>query len=165
VRALPTHLPARAQGDTYTGEVAATTRAVMERLQARTKLEQVPKHVLAWQSKVGYMPWMAPSTADAIKHLGKQGHKRVLVVPIAFTSDHIETLFEIAIEYAHLAKESGIEEFDYTAGLNGSGTFAQALCDVVSEHLDRKENYGPQYKMRCLTCNNAQCRGIMNAAF
>jgi len=153
------------KGDTYTTEVAATTQAVMARLAQRGKLKTVPKHFLAWQSKVGYLPWMVPSTAEAIKNLGKRGAKRLLVVPVAFTSDHIETLFEIGIEYKHEAKEAGIEHFDFTTGLNGSETFARALAEIVSTHLDAKENYSSQYKQRCLTCDKPGCRGIVNAAY
>lgn len=51
------------------------------------------------QSKVGFLPWMGPSTASVLEGLGRQGAPAVLVVPVAFTSDHVETLFEIDIEY------------------------------------------------------------------
>lgn len=161
------------KGDPYVGEVAATVRAVMDRLQGGGESSGTTprrpsngnKHVLAWQSKVGYLPWMAPSTADAIEHLAKQGHKNVLVVPVAFTSDHIETLFEVDIEYRHLAKEKGIEQFLLTRGLNDSPTFVAALAEILSAHLDAQVNYSPQYKMRCLTCEKPQCRGILGAAF
>jgi protoporphyrin/coproporphyrin ferrochelatase len=51
---------------------------------------------------------MGPSTSSTLEGFGKQGHKHVLAVPIAFTSDHIETLFEIDIEYAEEAHEHGI---------------------------------------------------------
>ena len=52
--------------------------------------------------QVGFLPWLSPSTSDTIKGFGKQGHKQLMLVPIAFTSDHIETLFEIDIEYAEV---------------------------------------------------------------
>ena len=51
------------------------------------------------------MSWLGPQTEDAIKGLGKKGHKHVLLVPIAFTSDHIETLHELDIEYSEVAHE------------------------------------------------------------
>ena len=50
--------------------------------------------------QVGPMPWLGPQTEDAIKGLAKKGKKNILLVPIAFTSDHIETLHELDIEYA-----------------------------------------------------------------
>jgi ferrochelatase len=93
------------KGDHYVPEVAATVHAVMERWAEKAKATDGlvhNKHILAWQSKVGYLPWMSPSTSTAIEACGKRGEKNVLVVPIAFTSDHIETLFEIGIEYAEV---------------------------------------------------------------
>ena len=155
------------KGDPYTNEVAATVRSVMDTLATRfeSNKRQVPKHVLAWQSKVGYLPWMIPATSDTIEQLAKAGHKSVLVVPVAFTSDHIETLFEIDMEYRELAHEKGIEHFGMTEGLNGSKTFVHALAEICTDHLDKKVNYSPQYKMKCLGCEKPYCRGIVGAAY
>lgn len=122
----------------FFAEVAATVKAVMEKW-TETVVEDrdipglnlVNKHILAWQSKVGYLPWMVPSTADVLDNLGKKGTKHVLVVPIAFTSDHIETLFEIGMEYKEDAEAVGITDFKYTEGLNGSKMFIQAQADIV----------------------------------
>ncbi len=60
-------------------------------------------------SQVGPLPWLSPQTDDVIKGLAKQGRKNLLLVPIAFTSDHIETLYEMDLEYA---KELGSEVSD-----------------------------------------------------
>jgi ferrochelatase len=154
------------KGDPYSNEVAATVRAVMDNVITRfeAKQRQVPKHILAWQSKVGYLPWMVPATSTTIEKLAKAGHKSLLVVPVAFTSDHIETLFEIDMEYRHLAHEKGIEHFAMTEGLNGSQTFIKALAEICTDHLNKKVNYSPQYKMKCLGCEKPYCRGIIGAA-
>jgi ferrochelatase len=111
------------KGDHYVGEVAATVQKVMERWNERVRAGAVPglrrpsKHVLAWQSKVGFLPWMSPSTSDAIKQLATvRGQKTLLLVPVAFTSDHIETLFEIGLEYAEEAAELGVTKFKFTEG-------------------------------------------------
>lgn len=96
------------KGDQYVQEVAATVSAVVEILRKGGVGGYGPVHspyILAWQSKVGFLPWMGPSTASVLEGLAKQGHKYVLTVPIAFTSDHIETLFEIDQEYAEEAKK------------------------------------------------------------
>ncbi len=58
---------------------------------------------LIWQSKVGPLPWLGPQVSQALPGLAAKGNKHVLLVPIAFTSDHIETLFEIDIEYKEVA--------------------------------------------------------------
>lgn len=91
------------KGDPYVTQIASSAELVMQQLGLSNP------HVMAWQSKVGYLPWMGPSTSSVIKGLGEQGHKHLLAVPIAFTTDHVETLFEIDIEYAEEAREAGVE--------------------------------------------------------
>jgi len=158
------------KGDHYVPEVCSTVKAVMEKWTHTIAGGDIPglnapnRHILAWQSKVGYLPWMVPSTADVLENLGKKGVTSVLVVPIAFTSDHIETLYEIGMEYKEDAAEAGISDFRYTEGLNGSETFIQAQADIVKRHLDTKELCSAQYKMKCVTCEKPQCRKIINPA-
>ena len=60
---------------------------------------------LVWQSQVGPSAWLGPKTDDAIQGYAKQGKKNLLVVPIAFVSDHIETLFELDLEYGEMAQK------------------------------------------------------------
>jgi ferrochelatase len=100
------------KGDQYPGEVSHTVQLVMKYLQQGNKRE-INKwlnnpYILTWQSKVGLLPWLGPSTGDAIKGLKSKGYNHVLAVPIAFTSDHVETLFEIDIEYQAEAKAVGV---------------------------------------------------------
>lgn len=87
------------RGDPYVSEVAATVSAVMERLGNQHGYR------LVWQSQVGPRAWMGPQTSDALKGLNRLGKKEVVLVPIAFTSDHIETLFELDLEYGKEAEE------------------------------------------------------------
>lgn len=119
-------------------------------------------HLLSWQSKVGYLPWLSPSTAKAIEGLAKSGRKHVVVVPIAFTSDHIETLFEIDIEYAHLAKSLGIETFVRAPSLNDEPLFIRALATIAKEHMDSRELHSSQYPLKCFDCVNPGCRTVLN---
>ncbi|MGI8670891.1 MAG: ferrochelatase, partial [Aridibacter sp.] len=88
-------------------------------------------HHLCYQSKVGPQKWLTPSTPDTIEGLAKKGSKQMLAVPIAFASDHLETLFEVGIEFKHLAKEAGVEQFEVTEGLNYSEKFIDALAQLV----------------------------------
>merc|ERR1712093_678952 len=74
------------RGDPYPIEVASTVQAVMARLGNRNAYR------LVWQSQVGPSAWLGPQTSDAIKGMAKKKHDNILLVPIAFTSDHIETL-------------------------------------------------------------------------
>jgi len=58
--------------------------------------------------QVGPLPWLGPETSAAIRGLAANKHKNLLLVPIAFTSDHIETLHELDIEYVKLGSEVGL---------------------------------------------------------
>lgn len=87
------------RGDPYVLEVSASVAAVMNRL------AHANPYRLVWQSQVGPSAWMGPQTIDALKGLARLGKKRVVLVPIAFTSDHIETLYELDLEYGKEARE------------------------------------------------------------
>ena len=147
------------RGDPYTGEVAATVLAVMQRLREEGVANA---HVLAWQSQVGFLPWMGPQTGEVIQGLAGQGHRRVLLVPIAFTSDHVETLYEIDIEYAEVAHKAGIRQFERSESLNASELLADALAAVVHEHLDSGRVSSDQYPLNCPHCTNPICRSVLN---
>jgi ferrochelatase len=117
------------QGDPYSSHIKATVKAVMEQSGLGNE------HSLCYQSKVGPMNWLEPSTPDMIKELAAKGVKNMLVVPVAFASDHLETLFELGIEYRRVANEAGVEQYEITTGLNDSPTFIRALTELVLENL------------------------------
>ncbi|HEX5819505.1 MAG TPA: ferrochelatase, partial [Gemmatimonadales bacterium] len=142
------------RGDPYPQEIGATTAAVMELLGHRNP------YLLAYQSEVGPVRWLGPSTERVIRQLGARAQRNVLVVPIAFTSDHIETLSEIDREYGHLAREVGIRRFHRTTALNDRPAFLDALADVVLEHLQGGELHTRQFGLRCPGCTNPACRRI-----
>lgn len=145
------------KGDAYPAEVAATTNAVME------ELGFSHPHILCWQSQVGPTAWLGPQTGDAIKGLGQQGHKSVLAVPIAFTSDHIETLFEIDIEYKEDAEKAGITHFHRAPALNDEPLLAQAQAEIVAAHLKHGQAADTlKYALNCPTCTNPTCRSVLN---
>ncbi|NXR14350.1 HEMH protein, partial [Semnornis frantzii] len=76
--------------------------------------------------QVGPMPWLGPQTAETIQGLCQRGQRNLLLVPIAFTSDHIETLYELDIEYAKvLAPQCGVENIRRAQSLNGNPLFAK----------------------------------------
>lgn len=87
------------RGDPYVLEVSASVSAVMDRLGNRNPYR------LVWQSQVGPSAWMGMQTSEAIKGLARIGKKEVVLVPIAFTSDHIETLYELDLEYVKEGEE------------------------------------------------------------
>jgi protoporphyrin/coproporphyrin ferrochelatase len=85
------------RGDPYILEVSATVSATMAHLKEKYGIEN--SYRLVWQSQVGPSAWMGMQTGEAIKGLAKLGKKDVVLIPIAFTSDHIETLYEMDLEY------------------------------------------------------------------
>ncbi|XP_027763233.1 ferrochelatase, mitochondrial [Empidonax traillii] len=141
------------RGDPYPQEVGATVQRVME------KLNYSNPYRLVWQSKVGPMPWLGPQTDETIKGLCQRGKKNMLLVPIAFTSDHIETLYELDIEYSQvLANECGVENIRRAESLNGNPLFSKALADLVCSHLQSNEVCSRQLTLCCPLCVNPVCR-------
>jgi len=118
------------QGDPYKEQIECSVKCVMERGKF------IQKHYLSFQSKVGPQKWIEPKTPDMIEKLAYEGEKYLLVIPIAFVSDHLETLFEIGIEFRHLAKEKGIVQFEVMQGLNDSPLFIKALKELVLNKLE-----------------------------
>ncbi|CAG0881113.1 unnamed protein product [Darwinula stevensoni] len=133
-------------------EVGVTVELVMQELHFSNPYR------LVWQSKVGPAAWLSPSTDEAITGLVKRGHRNILLVPIAFTSDHIETLHELDIEYAHdLAKKVGAEKIVRSGAPNDHPMFIDTLVDIVKNHLYGKVHLSPQFLMRCPLCVNSTC--------
>ena len=118
--------------------------------------------MISYQSEVGPVRWLGPLTESVIRDLAAQGRKNVLVIGIAFTSDHIETLSELDIEYAELANELGMTGFRRAPALNADPLFIDALAETVADHLSRGEVATSQYSLRCLGCENPQCRNVPN---
>ena len=115
-------------GDPYLDHIQTTVRLVMERF-ANTS------HHLAFQSRAGPVKWLTPSTDDKLRELAKNGCKELLMVPLSFVSDHIETLHEIDTEYAEEAHKLGIHTFKRTESLNSSPTFIRCLAELVRTAL------------------------------
>ncbi|MBI5100710.1 MAG: ferrochelatase [Nitrospirae bacterium] len=111
-------------GDPYADHIKATIDAVTERIRI--------EYDLSYQSKSGPVKWLEPSTEDMLRSLAGRGIKNLLVVPISFVSDHIETLYEIDIQYKAMAAELGMD-LRRTESLNTSPLFISALADIVFE--------------------------------
>lgn len=90
---------------------------------------------LSYQSRVGPIEWLRPYTDDKLEELGKMGVRNLVVVPISFVSEHIETLEEIDIEYRELAHEHGIDHWRRVPALNTEPAFIKDLAHMVVEAL------------------------------
>jgi ferrochelatase len=144
------------RGDSYPQEVGASVQRVVECLGAANPF------ILAYQSDVGPVRWLGPSTEQVIRRLGGRGQRELLVVPIAFTSDHIETLSELDREYGEVAHEVGITQYVRAPALNARPRFLDALAEIVKDHLRTGDTYSTQYTTRCAGCINPQCRNVLN---
>ena len=113
------------RGDPYAKHVEETVRLVMQHGAWKNP------HTLCYQSKVGRRKWLTPSLTETIENLARSGEKRLLVVPIAFVTEHIETLHEINIEAREEAHRLGVEQFEMMPAVGDSPTFISALADLV----------------------------------
>jgi len=140
------------RGDPYPAEVAATVNGVME------YIGRSNPYRLVWQSKVGPMPWLGVQTDEAIEGLAKNGYKNILLIPIAFTSDHIETLYELDLEYiGELSEKCDLDNIHRAESLNDSPIFIKAMAEVVKDHLDDDKKCTKQLQLRCPMCTNQSC--------
>lgn len=119
-------------GDPYQEEIEECTHLIMKTLNTKNP------HTLAYQSKVGPVEWLKPYTEDALNELGEQNIKNLLVVPISFVSEHIETLQEIDLEYREVAEEAGITNFKRVPALNTAPMFIEALSSLTTEALEKE---------------------------
>ncbi|KAH9383106.1 hypothetical protein HPB48_023841 [Haemaphysalis longicornis] len=128
-------------GDTYPAEVAATVVSIMN------KLDNSHPYRLVWQSKavqrcllqVGRLPWLKPETEDTMRALAKEGHRHVMLVPVSFVNEHVETLHEMDIEL-------------------GQELAPKGLADLVCEHLRLGLKCSPQLLLPCPMCTSDTCR-------
>ncbi len=116
------------KGDPYLEETKKTIQGVLDRVGPIS-------HHLAFQSRSGPVQWMRPGTEEVIDTLSGQGKKALLMVPVSFVSDHIETLYEIDILYKEQALARGVVEYRRTESLNTAPAFISALAKIVMENL------------------------------
>jgi ferrochelatase len=117
------------RGDPYEREIRMTVDGLVQRLPAGQAWS------LSYQSKVGPVKWLEPATADHLPELARQGVREVLVVPVAFVSDHIETLHEQRILLRDIALAAGIERYEVARALNDCPLYARALARLVEEAI------------------------------
>ncbi|MHA6287901.1 ferrochelatase [Maricaulis sp. CAU 1757] len=123
-------------GDPYQWQVEQTAAAVA------ALVPELEDWSVCYQSRVGPLKWIGPSTDEAIEQAGADG-RNVLLTPIAFVSEHIETLVELDEEYAELAEEHGIERYMRVPALGTHVDFIGSLADIVAGALARESGLAP----------------------
>jgi ferrochelatase len=118
------------KGDPYPKQIEETVRLVCE-VGAKRHAGWPKNHILCYQSRVGPAKWLQPPLTETIERLGHEGVKEMLVVPISFVTEHIETLHEINIEGREEAEMVGVERFRMMPAVGDSPLFIAALKDLV----------------------------------
>jgi ferrochelatase len=116
-------------GDPYQRHIEETVQLLMDRG------GWANRHRLCYQSKVGASKWLQPSLHRTLRDLAEEKVREVCIVPVAFVSDHVETLGEIDHEAREEAAQLGIQQFEMSGGLNDSPTFIRALGQIVMDAM------------------------------
>ncbi|MDO9431990.1 MAG: ferrochelatase [Phenylobacterium sp.] len=139
-------------GDPYQAQIQATAQAVAMRLPEFTDWN------VCYQSRVGRLKWIGPSTDDEIRRAGAEG-KGVLICPIAFVSEHVETLVELDHEYAELAGRVGCAPYLRAPTPSTEPAFIRALTRATNQALARNSEVAPHGAWRCPeTYSKCACR-------
>lgn len=117
------------EGDPYVEHTHLTVAGILERL-------DVPNpYVTGFQSRTGPVKWIGPGTEDVLQDLGRRGVKEVLMIPVSFVCDHIETLYEVDQLFRDEAHAAGIRDYRRSEALNTHPLFIEALTDLVARQL------------------------------
>lgn len=137
------------EGDPYVAHIDATRFGVLERLQLPNR------QLLAFQSRTGPVKWIGPGTEEVLTELGEDGVTDVLIIPLSFVSDHIETLYEVDMLFADAARAAGITGYYRTPALNCHPLFIDALAGLVQNRLTAPDRAGIS-----LNSNEPQMAGV-----
>lgn len=143
-----------AGGDPYQWQVEQTTKAVLDKLAANGH-ENV-EGIVCYQSRVGPLEWIGPSTEDEIERAGSD-KRGLMVVPIAFVSEHSETLVELDIEYAELAHEKGVPTYVRVPAVADHPDFICGLADAVERARGRDEPINCDTRSRICPHQHGKC--------
>lgn len=118
------------KGDPYLDHVKRTMSAVLQSVR-----HDGPTH-LSFQSRLGPQRWLKPSTDELLRELGASGAKAVCIVPVAFVTEHVETLNEIDILYRSIAEQAGIQEFSRACAVKCDPAYITCLSDLAARGVD-----------------------------
>lgn len=139
------------RGDPYQWQVECTAASVATALGAAAS-----DWAVCYQSRVGPLEWIGPSTEDEVRRAGRDGVP-VMVVPIAFVSEHSETLVELDIEYRHVAKQAGVPAYVRVPTVDAREAFIAGLARLVQDALRRRDPLAPDGGRRLCPGAFARC--------
>jgi ferrochelatase len=121
-------------GDPYQWQIEQSVSAIVDKM-GYDDLD----YIICYQSKVGRLEWLKPATDDIIKQCGKD-RKSIVIIPIAFVSEHSETLVELDIQYKKLAGESGVPEYIRVPTLSTDELYIEMLADICKNAAGNNNN-------------------------
>jgi len=131
-------------GDPYQWQIERTVEEIVKKINIKNL-----DYILSYQSRVGPLKWIGPSTDDVIVENSKIG-KSIILVPVAFVSEHSETLVELDIEYKKLAKENGCKNYERVPALGTNKAFIESLSNLILNRDEYKlKNYLHPPKIQC----------------
>ncbi len=139
------------EGDPYQWQVEQTSSAVMDAV-GRPELDWQ----VCYQSRVGPLSWIGPSTDDEIRRAGEES-LGVVIIPIAFVSEHSETLVELDIEYAELAQKAGVKTYIRVPAVKTQPAFIKGLADIVGAAFVRNDDPASNTGSRLCPADRAKC--------
>jgi len=150
-----------AGGDPYQWQVEQTAAAIVEELGFSCVDWEV-----CYQSRVGPLRWIGPSTEELIAQAGSE-RKSIVIVPIAFVSEHSETLVELDIEYAEMARRAGVPSYKRVATLGVCDDFLGALTEMVESVGSYSQQLPDREARKCpprfgLCCKDARAQSTLN---
>jgi ferrochelatase len=122
------------EGDPYAFQVSQTVAKIL------TKLGRTNRWSIAYQSAVGPLQWLKPSLEDMLEAVTRRGYKKLLIVPVSFVTDHIETLCEVDIEYRKFAEGLGVTDYRMSRAIECHPEFIRALADSVEAAFTPRTN-------------------------
>ena len=117
------------EGDPYAFQVSQTVAKIL------TRLGRTARWSIAYQSAVGPLQWLKPSLEDMLEAVLRRGFKKLLIVPVSFVTDHIETSCEVDIEYRQFAEKLGVQDFRMSKAVECHEGFIRALADSAEVTL------------------------------
>ncbi|KRX08552.1 hypothetical protein PPERSA_13033 [Pseudocohnilembus persalinus] len=147
------------QGDPYSLEIGTTANLIMDKLVKKLQEENLIKNNdipfrVCWQSKVGFNSWLKPNTEEALEFYKSQ-FKNVILSPLGFVQDHLETLYELDLEYIK-SNEKNYKKIIRARSLNDHPEFIEALEQLLVDSLTNKYNLQSyptkNFQIRCPEC-------------
>lgn len=120
-------------GDPYEWQCRQTVDAILKKLGLKN-----PDYAICYQSKIGCQKWLGPQTVDEIKRAGKDGVP-IIIYPHAFVSEHVETIVELGIEYAEIAKRVGVPWYGIVPTVGTHSAFIKGLSTMVKKYIGSRK--------------------------